>query len=40
MERKVAINKLTKLLGKKLGYRIDDRAPSPEERTAARAALA
>ena len=40
MERKVAINKLGKLLGKKLGYRIDDRAPTHEEREAAKIELA
>jgi hypothetical protein len=40
MERKVAINKLGKLLGKKLGYRVDDKAPSPEERAEAASALA
>jgi hypothetical protein len=35
MERSVAIKKLTKILGKSLGYRIDSRAPTPEERAAA-----
>lgn len=32
MERVVAIKKLGKMLGKSLGYRIDPRAPTPEER--------
>lgn len=32
MERIVAIKKLGKMLGKSLGYRIDPRAPSSEER--------
>jgi hypothetical protein len=39
MERAVAIRKLTKLLGKKLGYRVDGGAPSSEERAAANAEL-
>lgn len=39
MERSVAIKKLGKLLGKKLGYRIDPKAATPEEREAARAEL-
>ena len=39
MERSVAIKKLGKLLGKKLGYRVDDKAPGPEARVAARVAL-
>jgi hypothetical protein len=39
MERSVAIKKLGKLLGKKLGYRVNDKAPSKEERDAAKAAL-
>jgi hypothetical protein len=39
MERSVAIKKLGKLLGKKLGYRIDAKAPSPDEREEAKAAL-
>lgn len=39
MERVIAIKKLRRLLGKSLGYRIDDKAPTREERTAARDAL-
>ena len=39
MERAIAIAKLGKLLGKKLGYRIDNKAPSPEERATAKAEL-
>lgn len=39
MERSVAIKKLTKLLGKKLGYRVDPKAPKQDERDAARAEL-
>lgn len=39
MERIVAVKKLTKLLGKHLGYRIDPKAPSPEDREVAQAAL-
>lgn len=39
MERTVAIKKLGNLLGKKLGYRVDPRAPKQEEREAARADL-
>ena len=39
MERAVALKKLGKLLGKKLGYRINTKAPSPEERSTAKAAL-
>lgn len=39
MERTVALKKLRGLLGKKLGYRIDSKAPSPEERAAAKAEL-
>jgi len=39
MERAVAIKKLGKLLGKSLGYRVDSRAPKPDERIAAKAAL-
>ena len=40
MERSVAIKKLGKLLGAKLGYRVDDKAPKQDERDAAKAALA
>lgn len=39
MERSVAIKKLSRLLGKKLGYRVDIKAPSKEGREAARAEL-
>lgn len=39
MERTVALKKLGQLLGKKLGYRIDAKAPTKEERVEARAAL-
>ncbi len=39
MERTVALKKLEKLLGKKLGWRINSKAPSPEDRQAARLAL-
>lgn len=39
MERSVAIKRLGKLLGKKLGYRVDDKAPKQDERDAAHAAL-
>lgn len=39
MERTVAIKKLTKLLGKSLGYRVNPKAPTPEEREAAQAAI-
>ena len=39
MERSVAIKKLGKLLGKSLGYRINDKAPTQEQREAARAEL-
>jgi predicted nucleic acid-binding Zn-ribbon protein len=39
MERSVAIKKLGKLLGKHLGYRVDDKAPKRDERDEARAAL-
>lgn len=35
MERVVAIKKLGKMLGKSLGYRVDPRAPTPEERAQA-----
>jgi len=36
MERSVAIKKLSKMLGKSLGYRVDPNAPTPEERAEAR----
>jgi len=36
MERVVAIKKLGKMLGKSLGYRVDPRAPTSEERDRAR----
>ena len=39
MERAVAIKKLGKLLGKKLGYRINTKAPTQEEKAAAAAEL-
>jgi hypothetical protein len=39
MERSVAIKRLGKLLGKSLGYRIDDKAPTQEAREAAKAEL-
>ena len=39
MERAAALKKLTKLLGKTMGYRVDPKAPTPEEREAARVAL-
>lgn len=40
MERTVALKKLQGLLGKKMGWRINPKAPGPEEREAARAELA
>ena len=39
MERAAAIKKLGKILGKSLGYRVDPKAPSNDERAAARAEL-
>ena len=39
MERAAAISKLGKILGKKLGYRVDPKAPTREEREAARTEL-
>jgi hypothetical protein len=39
MERAVAIKKLTKLLGKSLGYRVNDKAPTHEEREEAKQKL-
>lgn len=40
MERTVALKKLGQLLGKKLGYRVNAKAPTPDERAEAKAALA
>jgi len=39
MERAVALKKLQKLIGKKMGYRYDPNASSPEEREEAKAQL-
>jgi hypothetical protein len=39
VERAVAIKKLTKLLGKKLGWRINAKHPTQEEKDAAKTAL-
>lgn len=39
MERTIAVKKLGKLLGKSMGYRIDSKAASRDEREAARAEL-
>jgi hypothetical protein len=39
MERAIAVKRLAKILGKNLGYRIDAKAPSSEEREKARAEL-
>lgn len=39
MERTAAIKKLGKMLGKSLGYRVDPRAPTSEERAEARRQL-
>jgi hypothetical protein len=39
MERHIAIKKLTKLLGKGLGYRVDPKAPDADDRAEARANL-
>lgn len=39
MERTVAVKKLTKLLGKSLGYRVDLKAPDEDDRVEARAKL-
>jgi hypothetical protein len=39
MERSVAIKKLTKLLGNKLAWRVNPKAPKHDEREEARAAL-
>lgn len=40
MERAVAIQKITKLLGKGVCWRVDPKAPSREEREAAKAGMA
>jgi uncharacterized coiled-coil DUF342 family protein len=40
MERAVAIKKLTKLFGKKLGYRVNANAPSADERAVAKEQVA
>lgn len=39
MERAVALKRLERLLGKKLGWRINPKAPTQEEREAAKAEL-
>lgn len=39
MERAAAVKKLTALLGKNLGYRINEKSPSQEEREQAKASL-
>jgi len=39
MERAVAIKKLAKLLGKNLGYRVDPKAPTQDQRDAAQEEL-
>jgi hypothetical protein len=39
MERSVAVKKLSKLLGKSLGYRVDPKAPDQDDRDEARAKL-
>jgi hypothetical protein len=39
MERSVAIKKLAKILGKSLAYRVDIKAPTQDERSAAKAEL-
>ena len=39
MERTIAVKKLGKLLGKSMGYRIDSKAASRDEREVARAEL-
>ena len=39
MERSVALRRLRRILGDRLGYRIDPKAPTPEERAAAKAEL-
>lgn len=39
MERAVAVKKLAQLLGKNMGYRVNPKAPTAEERQAAKEAL-
>lgn len=39
MQRSIALKKLNALLGKGAGYRIDNKAPTPDERVAAKAEL-
>ncbi len=39
MTKSETVKRLAKMLGPKFGYRIDDKAPTPEERDAARSAL-
>lgn len=39
MERKIAVMRLGKLIGKGFGYRVNAKAPTPEERAEARALL-
>lgn len=39
MERAVAIKKLTRILGKQLGYRVDPKAPDKDDREEARTKL-
>jgi hypothetical protein len=39
MERAVAVKKLSKILGKSLGYRVDLKAPDEDDRAEARAKL-
>lgn len=39
MERTVALKKLERLLGKKLGWRVNPNAPTPEARAEAKSAL-
>jgi chromosome segregation ATPase len=39
MDRAVALRKIERLVGQKIGYRIDAKAPKQEERDEARAAL-
>lgn len=40
MERAIALKKLTKMFGRKLGWRIDPKAATPEQRAAAKAKMA
>lgn len=39
MERTVALKKISRMLGSKMRYRIDPKAPTPEEKSQARAEL-